>query len=469
MMDRLDARAALAALRPERRRRLMGIAAGALLGAVALLIVAAPERGLALVAMALGALFLVARPHWGILAIFVLVIFRINPVAIGPLGTSELLAAPLLLPLAHELLRDRGVWVWHVSQVRLLLGIGGVLLAATAWSMLMHPAPPFAEQEGTWSVLFLFSQQFLFLIYLLYFIKTPRHLVYAAVVLLLLVLAAALDSLDMLDAGHGVYRARVRQGWAANSNRLAFLCVWGTALAWSLRFKAPPGWWRPLTLAPLLGLPIVTLTTGSRNGLLQLTLLGGLILLEQRQWSPAQRARAVTLIAIVAVVVLLLAPSAMLERATNFDPAGRSVEGRAATHWAGALMAAEHPLFGIGPGNFRWRNQALSGLPMSSHDSYLWALTAGGPLLLVLYLVIFYRTYRMLRAVEHRGSHEFVWLATALRFNLIILIAFSFFADLWLTHPFYLLLGLTIVLFRMIASSVSPIVTVPVPPRLVAA
>jgi O-antigen ligase len=469
MMDRVDARAALAALRPERRRRVLGFATCLLLGAVVLLVVTTAEQGLAMVAMVLGALFLVARPHWGILAIFVLVIFRINPVAIGPLGTSELLAAPLLLPLVHEFLRDRGVWVWHVSQVRLLLGIGGVLLAATAWSVLMHPAPPLTEQERAGSVLFLFGQQFLFLIYLLYFIKKPRHLVYAALALLLLVLAAALDSLDLLDAGHGVYRARVSQGWAANSNRLAFLCVWGTALAWSLRFKAPRRWWRPLTLAPLLGLPIVTLMTGSRNGLLQLTLLGGLVLLEQRQWAPAQRGRAVALMALVAVVVLLLAPSDMLERASNFDPAGRSVEGRTATLWAGARMVAEHPLLGVGPGNFRWRNAELIGLPLSSHNSYLWALTAGGPLLLFLYLAIFYRTYRMLRSVERRGPHELTWLATALRFNVVILIAFSFFADLWLTHPFYLVLGLTIVLFRMAASSGSPMVTASAPPRLVIA
>jgi O-antigen ligase len=193
------------------------------------------------------------------------------------------------------------------------------------------------------------------------------------------------------------------------------------------------------------------------------------VLLEQRQWAPAQRGRAVALMALVAVVVLLLAPSDMLERASNFDPAGRSVEGRTATLWAGARMVAEHPLLGVGPGNFRWRNAELIGLPLSSHNSYLWALTAGGPLLLFLYLAIFYRTYRMLRSVERRGPHELTWLATALRFNVVILIAFSFFADLWLTHPFYLVLGLTIVLFRMAASSGSPMVTASAPPRLVIA
>ena len=446
MMDRSDVRAALATVRPERRQR-MFVAAALLLGAVLVAVAAEPERGLAVVAHALAALFLIARPHWGILAIFVLVIFRIDPARIGPFGTSELLAAPLMLPLALEFVRDRGVWAWRIPQVRLLVGIGGVLLVATEWSLLMHPPPPFPGQEGAWSTLILFGQQLLFLLYLVYFIKTPRHLVYAVVVVLLMILAAAVDSLDLLGAGHGGERARVSQGWAANSNRLAFLCVWGTALAWSLRFKGPRGWWRPLTLAPLLGLPITTLMTGSRNGLLQLTLLGALILLEQRQWSPAHRSRAFALMVIATLLVLAVAPSAMMQRASNFDEA--SLSDRISTHQAGIVMVAEHPIFGIGPGNFHWRNRVATGHAMSTHDSYLWAATAGGPLLLVLYLALFYRTYRMLRTVERWGPRQFAWLATALRFNLIVLMAFSMSADLWLTHPFYLLLGLAIVLFRM--------------------
>jgi O-antigen ligase len=465
-MHGANMRAVLARFRPERRQRILEAGAAVLLGAALVAVVTEPERGLALIAQALVAVFLLARPHWGILAIFVLVIFRIDPARVGPFGTSELLAAPLMLPLALEIVRDRRVWAWRVPQIRLLLAIGAMLLVATEWSLLMHPAPPISEQEGPWSTLILFGQQLLFLVYLVYFIKTPRHLTYAVVVVLVMILAAAVDSLDLLGAGHGGERARVSQGWAANSNRLAFLCVWGTALAWSLRFKGPRGWWRPLTLAPLLGLPITTLMTGSRNGLVQLMLLGGLVLLEQRQWSPAQRARAFALMAMAAVMVLALAPAAMMERASNFQET--SVTDRLATHRAGALMVAEHPLFGVGPGNFHWRNQVMTGHAMSTHDSYLWAATAAGIPLLALYLALFCRTYRMLRTVERRATAEFVWLATALRFNLFILLAFSFFADLWLSHPFYLMLGLTIVLFRVARGVRAPMADMPAPPRVAA-
>lgn len=461
MTNRSDFPALLATLGPNGRRRTVAVAAGLLLAAALAAVILEPERGVVLVAQGLFAAFLIAQPHLGILAIFVLVIFRIDVVRVGPLGTSELLAAPLLVPLALQVVRDRGIWVWRVPQIRLMLAIGGVLLVATEWSLLMHPPAPLATHEGPWSPLSLFGQQLLFLIYLVYFLKTPRHLMYAVIVMLLMTLGAALDSLDLLGAGHGGERARVSQGWAANSNRLAFLCVWGTALAWSLRFKGPRGWWRPLTLVPLLGLPVTTLMTGSRNGLLQLMLLGGLILLDQRQWPPAQRVRAFALIAMAALVVLTLAPAAMMHRATNFDEA--SVTDRAATHWAGLVMVAENPLFGIGPGNFHWRNRAATGHAMSTHDSFLWALTAGGPLLLLLYLALFYRTYRMLRGVETWAGHRLAWLATALRFQLVILLTFSFFADLWLSHPFYLLLGLTVALFRVARADTPPLAPTPMP------
>jgi hypothetical protein len=454
----------VAALAPEHRRRILAIGAGTLLAAVLVAVVAAPEQGLVLTAAALGALFLVAQPHWGILAIFVLVIFRINPVGIGPLGTSELLAVPLLLPLALRILRDRGIWVSRVPQMRILLAIGVVLLVAAEWSLVMHPAPPPSMDDGPWSPLILFGQQLLFLTFLVYFIRTPRQLAHAVVILLLMILAGVVDSLSPLASAGLTDRARVSQGWAANSNRLAFLCVWGTALAWSLRFKGPAGWWRPLTLVPLLGLPIATLMTGSRNGLLQLMLLSALIVLEQRQWSPARRVRASALMVVAGLLVLALAPDAMMERASNFQES--SVLDRIATHWAAAAMVVEYPLFGVGPGNFRWRNYLLTGHGMSTHDSYLWALTAGGPLLLVLYLALFHRTYRHLLAVEQHGPRELLWVATALRMNLFVLMGFSFFADLWLSHPFYLLLGLTIALVRIARTLPVPIASVPQPARL---
>jgi O-antigen ligase len=458
MTSRTNPRVFLAQLRPERRRRIVGVAATLLLGWAALLVVVEPDRGLGLLLLALGGLFFIMQPHWAVLVIVVVSMFRLSPVRVGPLSTGELLAGGLILPFALELLRDRKIWVWRVPHVRLLLGIAGVLLAATAWSQVMHPAPPVEALDRPWDELFFFSQSLLLLLYLVYFIKTPRHLVYAVSVVVLMILAAATEA---VSAGHRRLGTDFFEGFAGNANRLAHLCVWGTALCWSLRYNGPSGWWRRLTLVPVLALPVVTLMTGSRSGLLQLVLLAGLILLEQRQWSPAQRARASALLLTISLVAFVAAPAALVQRASNLDVGGRTTVDRLRAIEASVIMVAENPVFGVGPRNFQWRYQLLTGHAMSTHNSYLWAVLSGGPLLLVLYLVLFYRTYRTLRTVERIGPPPFLWLATALRLNLVMFLVFSFFATVWTSEVLCLLVALTIILVRITSASAARIATMP--------
>ena len=445
-MTRTDPRVVLGRLGPERRRQVVGLAATLLLGTAVLLVMAEPDTSLHLIIVGLGALFLIARPHWAVLAIFVLAMFRLSPARVGPLSTAELLAAVLVLPFALVLARDRRLWVFRVPEVRLVFGIAGVLLAATGWSLVMHPAPPLEVMEKPWNELLFFGESLLLLLYFVHFIKTPGHLTSAVIVVLLMTLAAASEA---VAAGRRRAGTDYFGGFTGNENRLAHFCLWGTALFWALRYKGPDGWWRRLTIVPLLALPLVTLMTGSRSGLLQLVLLAGLILLEQRQWSPAQRARACGLVVIVGLVALLAAPTAMVERASSLDLTGRTTIGRFHAVEAGVMMLADNPVFGVGPGNFQWRYQLLTGSPMTSHNSFVWAILSGGPLLLILYLMLFYRSYRSLRAVERAGSGPFVWLATALRFNLIMFLVFSFFATVWTSEVFWLLIRLTIVLPRI--------------------
>jgi O-antigen ligase len=190
-------------------------------------------------------------------------------------------------------------------------------------------------------------------------------------------------------------------------------------------------------------------------------LLSGLIALEQRRWSPAQRARAFTVLLMVALVVLLAAPTAMVERATSYGAAEPTTAGRLDTYRAALTMFVEHPILGIGAGNFEWRNEELTGRPIGTHNSYLWALTAGGPVLLLLYLALFYTTHRTLRAVERRGPRQFEWLATALRLNLIAFLAFSLFAEVWIGEPLNLLVGPTVVLTRVAGARWRPVTAGP--------
>ncbi|HXG02317.1 MAG TPA: O-antigen ligase family protein [Candidatus Binatia bacterium] len=446
-----DARLLLAGVRPEVRGWLAAAAVPLLLGVALLAVLMQPETSLTLLAGALAAAAFVAKPHWGILVMLVFVVLRSSVLRIGPASTAELIGAVLLIPLSLRLLRDRGVWAWRAPEVRLLIGIAGVFLAATTWSVMRHVPPPVEIADATWTEPFSFFQFLLMFLYFIVFIRTPRHLAYAAVVVLALILVLAGDSLKLLEGGPGTQRAQAATfgGFAGNENRLAFLCIWGTAFFWALRFRGPKGWWRPLTSVPLLVLPVATLATGSRSGLLQLVLLGALLVLEQRHWAAAQRVRTLALIAATSLLALVAVPEVQRGRAVSFDVSGPTTIGRVHTVEAAAVMLAEHPIFGVGPGNFAWRNFIMTGHFMGTHNSYLWALTSGGPLLLLLYLVLFHRTYRTLRDIERRGAGDFGWLATALRVNLIIFLVFSFFANIWLAEVFWILIALTVVLRRV--------------------
>jgi O-antigen ligase len=413
-------------------------------------------RLLFLATLAAVAGYLVIRPHWGALAMGAFWMIGLDPVRIGPLKTVELLALVLLIPLAMDVSRQRGLWILRVPHMWIVLGIGLVLIAATVWSELLHPPPPHEVFELTAVELRHFAKNLLILVFLATFIREPRHIVCAAGVLLLVILLFAYEALDPL--GGGPADRRVDASGMADPNRLGALCVWGTALFWSLRFHARARLPRMLALVPLILLPFVAMLTASRSAFIQLILLAGLILLAQRHWSPVQRVRGVALILTIALVIVVAAPNAALLRVTSYgsdvgDPGWHSTRARTHGLAAGLVMAAEHPVFGVGPGNFRWR----IGQNVGPHNSYLWALTSGGPALLVLYLLLLHRTYRGFRVAEQAGPAPLVWVATGLRLSLISFLVLSFFADVWLQHPLYWFVAMSIALARQVpAGAVAP-------------
>jgi O-antigen ligase len=413
-------------------------------------------RILLLLSAALAALFVIRRPHWGVLAMGPVWMLGIDPVGVGPLKTVELLALLLLVPLAADVAHERRVWILGVPQLWLILGIGLVLVASTVWSELMHPPPPHASYELAALELRHLMKNLIILVFFVSFIRAPRHILYAVAIFLLVILVFTYDALDPLGGGPSGQRADARG--MADPNRLGALCVWGTALFWSFRFHSSARRWRALALIPLFGLPFVALLTASRSAFLQLLLLAALILLEQRHWSPARRVRGFALLLAIGFVVLVAAPNASLLRVTSYrsevgDPGWYSTQSRTQGIWAGLMMAAEHPFLGVGPGNFRWR----IGRQVGPHNSYLWALTSGGPALLALYLLLLRRTYRAFQAAEQSGPRRLEWVARGLRLCLIVFAFFSLFADVWLQHPLYWLVGMSIVLARQVpAPAVAP-------------
>jgi len=413
---------------------------------------------LASLGVALAALYLVCRPHWAVLGILVFWFFDINLTGAKYVSVPYLLAALLMIPLTVTVLRDRGIWVLRVPQLKLFLGLSLVFLAALAWSYLTQPAAPIAAVDETWRQVRLFVTRLGFLIFVLYFVRTPRQVTQTLFLLVLMILVSAGDALHPFLKGAAMDRAHGSMGLAENSNRLAFVAVFAASVIWFFRAYAPPRWWKPLTAPLLLVLPVTVLMTASRNGLLQLVLLGALALKEQKHWSPSRRMYSFLFLVAVGLVALVVVPSANLLRATTFDPTvvrpgQESLRNRFTTVVAALDMAARNPVLGVGPGNFRWRHQAEWGNDRETHNSYLWALTAGGPLFLLLYLLIFHRTYLMLRAAEGASPPHLVWVAKTLRVNLILFMLFSAFADFWLSEFLHFIVGLTVALYNLTAGA----------------
>jgi O-antigen ligase len=400
------------------------------------------------------AVYMACRPHTAVLAIFVVWFFDFDLTGVKYFNVPYLVGGLLMIPLALHILRDPSLTPLHVPQVKIYLAIGLVIVAAIGWSALVHAAPPASARDHTSRELRLFVTRLIFLVFVLYFVRTARHVRQAIFVLTVLIVIAAADALLPVLRGQSVGRIHGSTGLTTNANRLAFVAVFAACVIWFFREFAPPSWWKRFTSPLLLLLPMTVLLTASRNGLLQLLVLGGMSLKEQRHWSPTRRLYSFLFVLVIVAVLLVAVPSAHLLRATTFDPTvvrpGQdSLRNRVTTVVAALHMTAENPLFGVGPGNFLWRHQAFWGNPNATHNSYLWALTSGGPLLLGLYLLMFLQTHRLIRRAEASCPPDLLWIAKALRVNLILYMVFSAFADFWLSEWLYLLIGLSVALHRL--------------------
>jgi len=406
-----------------------------------------------LVAIVAGVLILaiVYQPHWGVLIILTGWLTGLAPAIPGmrALKVAQVMGVILLIPLGLHILRERSIWVWGVPQIRLLAGIGLLFAVSTWWNESLYAVTVLEGTDQTRAMLQEFVTHLAFLVFFVYFVTTRRRIEFSVWWVVGLIVAAALSAILTGQGG----RVHAAFGLGENANRLAFICVFGTSLVWFARSLAGGRRWKLLTSPLLFLLPGVALATGSRSGFLQLVVFAALVFKEQHGWSPGKRVRSLLLLVAMVVVIAMTVPAARFLRATSYSTAteakgGVSLQQRIESVKLAARIFAGNPLLGVGIGNFRWVKEAFYDLPGAAnpHNSYLWALTAGGIGVLILYLVLFKVTYGMLRRLERYGPRELLWLSKALRINLILFLLFSAFADFWLSDFLYLIVGWTIVL-----------------------
>jgi O-antigen ligase len=402
-----------------------------------------------------GAFVLLSKPHVGVLLVLILSFLADSPLVavFRKVNSQYLTAAVLLVPLGMSIFRDRRIWVLRVPQMKILLAIGSLFLLSTWWSDFKHPVTLIPQLDLTAVWLRLFGIMVVFLVFFLYFINTPRKIEWTAWVLIGLIVVTALSAMLPFLEGEELKRAQASFGIAENSNRLAFMCVFGISLLWCYQSHSQERWRQWMTMPVVFFLTATTLAAGSRSGLLQLLILAVVIIKEQKG-SVVRRMQSIVLVGLIIALVLAVVPSAPITRITSYDTeaadksGGKSLRSRISILHALVEMATSNPILGIGLGNFLWIHKVNYGFEDAPHNSYLWMLTEAGIGVLALYLVLFRITYRSLKQLESTGPPGLRWLVKGLRINLLLFLVFSLFANFWLSIFVYLFVGFAVSMSR---------------------
>jgi O-antigen ligase len=277
----------------------------------------------------------------------------------------------------------------------------------------------------------------------LIFIQTASVAAIAAVT----VLRKALVMGRLVGAVHGIYE---------NSNELALILV--LTLPFCIAFLLrTPSWWRKVIWATAAMLLVYgTMLSGSRAGLLALLVSGGICL---REFGIRGRRIALVLAAGgVAAVLMLVASDTVMDRFHDmFDEkptteAGRAAYGSAVERqemlWKAVAVTADHPLFGIGPGNFN----SISGHWKDQHNTYMQMSSEGGVPAFILYILLLWCALANLRRTNQLTSpdSEEALFAMALRASLYGFMVGSFFADSAYHFFPYFLVGYTSALVAIV-------------------
>lgn len=426
--------------------------------------------------------FIVARPEYGI-ALFLSTFLMAYPAWMqgsGYLTINNVLGGIFAVLLTYNVYREQDWWFLRVREIQLL-----ILIVVLYWVSETINAPDplqvsllgagFYHAEG----LRIFVNRFAFTLFFINFIRTPGHVRMIYMLALAFMMVTALSGVQTVLSGGGLKGYRAFTGTeelvagqagliraAGNPNRLAMFAVMAVTGLWFFMQSFRGTWIRLLGMPALVLLGLAVFLAASRSGLVGLGLAGVLIMADG---GISVRKLATVLLAgaLLAVLVVQFVPERSLERITNLPLSGEveSDEGDASLErrsyaWEVAyeLWKVNPPLLGVGMGNWsvaRFINDPgrSAGAP---HNSHLLALIEGGPLVLLAFLGLLWRTYRNLRFSEHYVSMpdfplaDLAWIVKATRVTVIVFAFFTLVADLYNLVLLFMFVGFGIVIRRQV-------------------
>lgn len=447
-----------------------------------------------IIACLVGGLILI-RPEYGVL-VLTSTLFLSYPELLkgsGRFTINNILGLVMAGTLLMKMALERRAEFLQSKQVQFFLLIGCAVIVN---QILVEQTPPLESLAGldlTDKRLHSIVSKILFLILLVAFIQTRWQILLLPCSVVVFVLMTAPNAIwNALTAVGGIEQIRASADFgisaAANANRLAFVSSMAIALiAYGMQeFRS-----RAAILCGCLAITLLVVTiflSASRSGLIGLLVLSAIFISRMR--THRRRLVALTLLLMISTgaglaliaqgdsditpypeqgargALIDLArqahlPQAYLGRITNFFLTERGEEGAGSIRArqeilsVGLRMFQEHPIAGVGIGNFRWVSVVdyQNSRPSAQHNSYLLTLVEGGLLLFIPYMLLFWRTWKDLaitrRLATQRPMLRLGWLVEANQTIFVLFLIFSFFADIWHEVFPYLIIGLAAVVTRL--------------------
>jgi putative inorganic carbon (HCO3(-)) transporter len=279
----------------------------------------------------------------------------------------------------------------------------------------------------------------------------------------ILIQAASVAVLAAVSVWKGNYYQGRLSGFSStfsNPNDLALIIVVSLPLCLVFLFRSRSRLRKAAWAAGMLVMTYAVFRTSSRAGLISLIIAAGICL-----WEFAVKGRRrylLVVVGVVGVVFMVFFGSGVMSRlgsaAESDNPedaeavsaeevsAAQSTALRRNLLIESLKVTAQHPLFGVGPGNFT----VVSGWRVT-HNSYTQMSSEGGVPALVLYVLILWHGFLNLRSTKRLAgtSVEVKMLASGLRASLAAFVLGAFFASVAYQFFTYFLAFYTTVLYQI--------------------
>lgn len=342
---------------------------------------------------------------------------------LAALPLAKITGVLILLALAFSFHNIR----WHMPQEVMFL----FLLVAQLWL-----AASFSPvwRGGAFNVMLDFSKVLPLVIVIYGAVRSMKRLQW-----ILFVQAASVAAIAIASIVHAnILRGRLQgflSGIYGNPNDLALATDLSLPLCLALALTTRSYWKKLAWAAAMLAMIYTVVLTASRGGAIAFVVVALVCL-----WELGLKGRRFYLILLVPVAVItiwLYGGNALRERFEQTDissatnkhdsEASASAQARRELLYKSLKITAQHPLFGIGPGNF----EIVSGVWHATHNSYTQISAEGGIAAFVLYVLILWRGIANLRDIRkyRKTGKSFRLFTMALEASLAAYLVGSFFAS----------------------------------------